>query len=139
MYNLLHIPKVNNEWPGLTWQQCLLGSKLPCKLEKVTPIWSLICGSVIWLCWIDRNAIFFVNNNWSQVKMEHFVCEAFLDHARTAWYRTKWMIKQQLRKMVSFLAAFDKVWMHSCSIGHRQDLEIQWNFIVPNCGMINWS
>jgi hypothetical protein len=43
-----------------TWQQCLLGSKLPCKLEKVAPIWSFIRGSVIWLCWIDRNAICFV-------------------------------------------------------------------------------
>jgi hypothetical protein len=92
MYKLLHIPKVNNKWPGLTWQQYLLGSKLPRKLEKVAPIWSLIRSSVIWLCWIDRNAICFVNDNWSQVKMEHLVWDAFLDRTRTAWYRTKWMI-----------------------------------------------
>jgi hypothetical protein len=48
-------------------------------------------------------------------------------------------VKQQPRKMASALAAFDKVWMLSGSIGRRQGLEVHWNFAMPDCGMINWS
>jgi hypothetical protein len=78
-------------------------------------------------------------DNWSQVKMEHLVWDAFLDHARTAWYQTKWMIKQQPWKMASVLAAFDKVWMLLGNIGRRQGLKVHWNFAMPDHGMINWS
>jgi hypothetical protein len=47
IYTILNIPKVNNTWPGLTWQQCLLGSKLLRRLEKATTIWSFLCRLVI--------------------------------------------------------------------------------------------
>jgi hypothetical protein len=140
LYTILNIPKVNNEWPGLTWQQCLLGSKLPRRLEKAATIWSLLRGSVIWYCWLDRNAICFVNENWLPMKMEHLIWEALLDHARTAWYRTNWMIEQQPRKATSSLATFGKVWMQSaCNcIGFRQGSHVTGNLTKPPGGCISW-
>jgi hypothetical protein len=137
-YKILNIPKVNNEWPGLTWQQCLLGTKLQRRMEKAASIWSLLRGSVIWYCWLDRNAICFVNENWRPMKLEHLIWEALFDHARTTWNCTKWMIEQQPRKTIASLAAFDKVWMQSACIGYRQRHEICWNFTKPPKGQISW-
>jgi hypothetical protein len=111
MYIILTIPKVNDAWPGLTWQQCLLGSKLPCYMIKVAAIWSLLCGYVIWYCWLDKNTICFSNDNWELTKMEHFLLDAFPDHAWTTWYRTKRMVEKNPRKTSIFIFFFDKVWM----------------------------
>jgi hypothetical protein len=41
--------------------------------------------------------------------------------------------------MTSSLASFDKVWMQSDDLGHRQDLVVKWNFTMPARGMIDWS
>jgi hypothetical protein len=62
------------------------------------------------------------------MKMEHLIWEGLLDHARTAWYRTNWMIEKYSRKTIASLAAFDKVWMQSAYIGYRQGSDVTWNY-----------
>jgi hypothetical protein len=105
-----------------------MGSKMPRKMASVVTVWSLLRGLVIWYCWLDRNAICFSEEDWQPAKMKHLIWDAFIDHARTAWYRTKWMIEKTHGKRASLLASFDKVWLQSQYIGRRQDLEIFWNF-----------
>jgi len=48
LYLALKISSDSGTWPDLTWQQCILGSKLPRRLRKGTTMWSLFRGSVIW-------------------------------------------------------------------------------------------
>lgn len=89
VYTILNSPKVNQAWPGLTWQQCLLGSKLLRKMSSMATIGSLLWGSVFRYYWLDRNAIYFSKENWKPAKMEHLIWEVLIDHAWTAWHCTK--------------------------------------------------
>uniref|UniRef100_A0A7I3ZDU9 Reverse transcriptase zinc-binding domain-containing protein n=2 Tax=Physcomitrium patens TaxID=3218 RepID=A0A7I3ZDU9_PHYPA len=74
-------------WYMLTWQQCLMGSKLPNKRKSGVTLWTLVRGSVIWICWITRNAKVFSNEDLPKEKIKLMVWEVILDHGRTDWLR----------------------------------------------------
>ena len=71
-------------WPGLTWQQCLIGSPLPNRLQVGKNMWSLLRGSVLWITWLDRNAFYFNANSWPTQELEQVIWEALKDHAHVA-------------------------------------------------------
>jgi hypothetical protein len=134
LYLSQRIPKVNGQWDNLTWQQCVLGSKLPHKLKKGTALWSILRGSIIWTTWLDRNAQCFQQDNWSGAKLQALLWDAFFTLARTAWTRTIQLCQAQPRLTGKYLANFDKVWMTSNSFGSRLNFQVHWTFRPPPVG-----
>jgi hypothetical protein len=89
------IPQVNGRWAALTWQQCIMGSRLPRKFRCAKILWTLITGSASWIIWLDRNAICFQQDVWATQKLEIKLWDAVIDHGRTAWLRMKTLTKQK--------------------------------------------
>jgi len=123
-YQALKIPLTAGTWPSLTWQQCLLGSILPRPLWHTTTMWSLFRGSVIWIAWLDKNAICFNNNTWPMQKLEQVIWEACVDHARIAWFKTTKLCKLYLDKEGVFLGKFEHTWLQSDFLGQRTQMKV---------------
>jgi hypothetical protein len=79
------IPKVNDYWDTFTWQQCILGSRLPHKLKRGTALSSLLRGTILWLTWINRNTRSFNQENWLAMKIQWMLWEATLNLGRSTW------------------------------------------------------
>jgi hypothetical protein len=118
-------------------QQCIFGSKLPNRLKEAKHLWSLIRGSILWVVWIDKNAICFSQEVWPQIRVEKTIWEAILDHGRTAWYRTKCLIKQYPNDTGKFLDRFDQEWCRSFTFAQRRDMTVTWNCRKPRMGTLN--
>jgi len=138
LYAPLQILAVTGLWPSLTWQQCILGSKLPRRLKHGTPMWSLFRGSMIWTIWLDHNAIYFNNNPWPTQKLKQVLWEAFVDHAQVAWFKTKKLCELYSDKEGSFLKRFDNIWLLSDFLGVRSHLKMSWKLAHPKMGAFNW-
>jgi len=63
---------------------------------------------MIWIAQLDHNAIYF-NNPWPIQKLEQVLWEAFVDHARVAWFKTKKLCGLYPNKEGSFLKHFDNI------------------------------
>jgi hypothetical protein len=137
LYTYLEIPTLNGTWPALTWQQCLLGSPLPRHLQPGRQLWSLFRGSIIWLSWLDRNAICFHNDDWPQHVLETKLWVHFTDHGRTAWLRSRRMQKLQPTRAVKHLRQFDRFWMRTPLFGTRTHLSVQWKSNRPPRGLFH--
>lgn len=135
LYRSQDIPPEEGCWHDLTWQQCLLGSSLPRKLRAGTTIWSLLRGSVVWLCWLGRNAWVFNGDNWPQAKLEHLIWEAALDYARTAWLKTSCLCTKLPAKAPKFLRKFDNSWLRTPFFGSRQGYQVTWRVEKPASGV----
>jgi hypothetical protein len=108
LYMFVNIPpNVAGDWPDLTWQQCVLGSPLPKRLQKRSKAWSLLRGSILWLTWIACNVVCFHADPWEQAKMEHAIWDALNDHARAAWTHCVTCIKLYPASTAKFLQRFD--------------------------------
>ena len=79
LYAYSNIFLVVDRWLGLVWQQCIFGSKLPRRLKHVQFLWSLLCGSTLWLILIDQNTTVFKNEHWPQQKLKSFLWDAAVD------------------------------------------------------------
>ena len=110
IYSYCGILPVNGFWPALAWQQCVLGSMLPRRLNHVKIVWSLRRGSTIWLIWIDRNTTTFNNEVWPIQNMHQMLWQAALDLARMNWMRTQLLIPKFPARIMFFLNKFDATW-----------------------------
>jgi len=128
---------VAGSWPGITWQQCVLGTKLPRRLKKGAHMWSLFRGSVLWITWLDRNATCFSNAPRPAQKLEKAIWEAFLDHARAAWVTTSNLCQLYLDKAARFLQKFDSTWLSSKFLGTRAQRVIHWHLVHPKMGVFS--
>ena len=43
------IAPFKGSWPQFTWQQCILGSRIPARLKARKHFWSLFRSSILWL------------------------------------------------------------------------------------------
>jgi len=134
LYSALKVPQNNGTWLGLTWQQCVMGSKLPRRLKKGSCMWSLFRGSVLWISWLDRNALCFNDISWPPQQLEYMLWEAFTDHARAAWLKTTNLCALYPEKEGNFLKRFDHVWLQTDFFGTRSQHLMRWNFSQPQLG-----
>jgi hypothetical protein len=97
-------------WPDLTWQQCLMGSPLPHNLKTGSKLWSLLKGSIMWISWIDWNAICFHTDPWPTAKIEQVVWDTLQDHARATWKHYLTCIRLYPASIGKVLFRFDETW-----------------------------
>jgi hypothetical protein len=107
LYRTLGIPAFHGFWPMLSWQQCMLASKLPHRLKHGKTIWSLLRGSILWITWLDRNAMSFNNEDWSVQKTQTLIWEATMELGHTAWLHTTTRCQQHPRLVVKYITEFD--------------------------------
>jgi hypothetical protein len=69
----LQLPQTNGAWPNFTWQECILGTKLPRRFANATLLWSLLRGSVLWLIWLARNSTVFQALPWPPEKIDALI------------------------------------------------------------------
>jgi hypothetical protein len=51
LYKSQQLPLDNQgTWPAFTFQQCIFGSPILCKLQSARRIWSLLRGVTLWHC-----------------------------------------------------------------------------------------
>ena len=134
MYTALEVPLIAGKWPSLTWQQCVLGSKLPRRLKAGSTMWSLFRGSVIWVSWLDRNAICFSQDDWNLPKLEVVLWEYFIDHIRVAWLKTQGLMELYPLRAGLYLSKFDKVWLQSSFFATRNGNQLTWSLRRPKVG-----
>jgi hypothetical protein len=137
LYSYLTIPQPTKGWPQLTWQQCLLGSKLPRQLLRRRQLWSLFRGSVIWVSWVDRNALCFRNEVWPQYQVNRLLWKHFLDHGRMAWQHTCCTQKNHPLHAARLLRQFDRQWMYNRFFGTRDGLRMHWKVAWPQTGNLD--
>ena len=128
------IQPVQGRWAMFTWQQCVMGSRIPRKFREASGLWSLIRGSTIWLIWIDRNAICFQRDLWATQKLETMLWDAVIDHGRTAWLRTQSLIEQYPNEGGKFLDQFRSVWCQSDFFGRLEIDHMRWRHHRPHLG-----
>ena len=122
IYSYCGITPVNGCWSEFTWQQCVMGSKLPRWISHAKVVWSLLRGSTIWLTWIDRNMIAFNSEVWPQQKIHQLLWETALD-----WMRTKELIHRFPACIMLLLNKFDKTWGVMPLFGNWVGLHVNWN------------
>ena len=127
LYRSQAIPQVNGRQAALTWQQYIMGSRLLRKFCFAKQLWSLIHGSIIWIIWIDRNAICFQHEVWANQKLELMLWEAVFNHGRTAQYCTQSLIKQHLDAIGKFITQFSDVWCQSYLLSQMEAGHMCWN------------
>jgi hypothetical protein len=137
LYNAQGIPPVNGTWPMLTWQQCLLASKLPHRLKRGKTIWSLIRGSILWIMWLDRNAKSFSDEDWPAQKIQTLIWDAIVELGCTAWLRTTTRCQHYPRLATKYIAEFDNAWFWTNFLGCRNLMVVSWSLMRPPVGSFN--
>jgi hypothetical protein len=122
---------VYGTWPMLTWQQCLLASKLPHQLKHGWVIWSLLRGAILWIAWLDRNAKSFSNDDWSVQKTQVLIWEATLELGRTAWLRVTTLCQLHPLRSPKYIRDFDIAWLRTKFLGHRVNMHVYWYVARP--------
>jgi hypothetical protein len=121
---------MSGTWPMLTWQQCLLASKL---LHRHI-IWSLLRGAILWISWLDQNAKSFSNDDWPTLKTQVLIWEAMVELGRTAWLRVIAQCRQNPRLSLKYICDFDRTWLQTAFLGHRVHMQVSWSTIRPLSG-----
>ena len=103
----------------LTWQQCLLASKLLYWLKHRRVNWSLFCGAILWIAWLDRNAKSFSNDNLSTQKTQVFIWEAILELGCTAWLRVTNLCQLHPLRSPEYISDFDRAWFQTKFLIHE--------------------
>jgi hypothetical protein len=88
----IQLNTTSGAYPVHTWQQCLLGTPLPRRLTPGAKLWNFLCGTAVWLTWLDHNALCFTANNLSDPKIEQLLWEGVLNHTRMAWEHARTFI-----------------------------------------------
>lgn len=110
-YTYLKILPLNGAWPALTWQNCLFGAMLLWQLQKGHQLWCFFHESVIWLSWIDQNALCFWNKERLQSTVDTMLQEHFLGRRCTTWFYSHKFQKFHLVRAIKSLRYFDRLWM----------------------------
>jgi hypothetical protein len=134
MYRSQDIPQVQGRWVALTWQQCIMGSRLPQKFRFARILWLLLRGSAIWIIWIDRNSICFQQDFQSTQKLEIMLWDSVIDHGRTTWLRMKTLIKQYPADEDKFIGRLSEVWCQSELFGRMVADRMVWHHHRPRMG-----
>ena len=99
-------------------------SSLSSNLKNGTTLWTLFRGSIVWICWLERNARCFREESWVHQKIEALLWEEFIDHGKTAWYRTKRLIQSRPDLSTRFLSQFDMTWSQNEFFCTRQGVQV---------------
>jgi hypothetical protein len=118
----------------LTWQQCIMHSKVPHRFKHGRAFWSLIRNSILWITWLDRNAQSFSNENWHALKTQIQLWDATMDLGRIAWLQVASQYKAHHRLTTKYIWEFDKIWLRTEFFGHRTHMQVAWPPCRPTPG-----
>jgi hypothetical protein len=97
-------------------------------------MWSLFRGSVIWVCWLDRNAICFARDEWNLPKLEVVLWDYFIDYIRVAWLKTQTLVETHPTKATQLYSRFDHTWLQSKFFASRHNAQLTWSLNRPQTG-----
>jgi hypothetical protein len=97
-------------------------------------LWSLLRGTILWITWLDRNALTFQADHWTSVKVEIIIWEATSDHVWVAWKNLSTGMRHQPNRLPRLLQKFDDAWCSSPMFCSHVDQVVTWNISCPRLG-----
>lgn len=90
-----HTQQRRDHSPNLNWKHGIFAYRMSWRYKKVSRIWLLMRGSIMWALWKERNDAAFSNTFWDIEKLCSKIWVDLVDYGRIAWERTKANPKKQ--------------------------------------------
>jgi len=110
----------------------LLRAKFPRRLRRGSSMSSIFRGSVIWITWLDRNAMCFNQAPWTDRKLEETLWSF---HKSTPDWRPQTLRALPETRRKCFWGGSITCGYTQRFFGSRNHLEISWNLTIPKIGV----
>jgi hypothetical protein len=94
----------------ITWKHGIFSHRMPRKYKKVSRLWVLLRGIVLWLLWSERNEAAFNEVPWSPEQVRSKAWLGIIDYGRLAWQKLLGRCKRTPDKSNELRAKFRKQW-----------------------------
>lgn len=139
-WSILHKMRTRRSHPGPwaapQWKQAILEEELPRQLAKFKAIWCLLKGTCLWTIWIQRNAMVFDEQVWSDSQSTEIAWLTMLDYGKIAWQNTLKKIEKHPELENALLKSFDRSWLSRKVFGNRKELQVYWRKRPPHRSFI---
>jgi hypothetical protein len=119
----------------ITWKHGIFSHRMPRRYKKVSRLWVLLRGIVIWLLWIERNEAAFDGVFWSPEQLRRKIWVSIIDYGRLAWQKLLDRCKRSPDKRNKLTSQFMKQWcsneVFACWFGDRP----YWKLTCPNISL----
>jgi hypothetical protein len=120
-------------------KQGIFGHRIPRRFKKVSRIWLLLRGTILWLLWLERLDASYNKIVWHPEKLLSFIWLGMVDYGRVAWKKTLDKCKRNPIKAHSTRTKFRIQWCTGGVFAQWIEDRPYWNLVGPRQSFLEAS